>query len=70
MKDGVCTKCGKREVRRSPEALRGVGNQLSISNFKGARLAVYCCTACGWVESWVEDEADRARIAEKWERAR
>jgi hypothetical protein len=69
MRDGVCTHCGKREVRVSPEKLANQsGGWLAVSTFRKVRVRTYCCTACGAVETWVDDPEGRARIAEKWER--
>ena len=69
MHDGICSKCGKREVRISPPALsKRPAGSLPVSTFRAVHPRYYCCTACGAVESFVEDADERALIAEKWER--
>ena len=68
MKNGTCSKCGKREVRCSPPGRVSHADFVSVTTFRSARLRVYVCTACGWVERWMQDQDDLARIAEKWER--
>jgi hypothetical protein len=71
MKNGLCSKCGKREVRCSPEKrAQGHGHILALSAFKNAVLKTYVCTACGWMEQWMDRPQDREVVAEKWERPR
>jgi len=69
MKDGVCTRCGKREVRRSEGgSFSSQRRYIPVTTFSAARLVTYCCTACGHVEEYVEDRASLDRIAERWKR--
>ena len=59
MKSGVCVKCSTEEVYR-------VRSQryrfLALGLFTTARLVDYVCGSCGFVESVVEDERDRAKV--------
>lgn len=61
-----CPKCGSREVARVPDnAHRYLANSIPIT--KGAwvkRVPVvrYVCCYCGYVENWVENQAQREEI--------
>lgn len=64
MKDGICPKCAAREVH----IFRGTGAELSIrlGAFSAAGVIYYICTACGYVELFVDDKEKLPRIAEKY----
>jgi len=65
--DGTCPRCGKREVRRSPERrLASQRRAIVVTAFSATRLVTYVCTACGYVEDRVEDRAVLDRIKERW----
>jgi hypothetical protein len=67
MKDGICAKCGAREVH----VVDGSRTEISIPlGFVSKAFAnLYVCTACGYVEMFVEDAADLPKIAERWPKA-
>ena len=65
MQSGYCPKCGSDTVHFSSKAS---WRRLLLSNWRAeAKVMIYCCTYCGYVEEYVLSE-DRAKIAEHWER--
>ena len=64
MKDGTCPKCDARAVH----AVDGSRFDASIpvSTFRRVLLRPYICTACVYVEFYVDPAADRAAVAEHW----
>jgi hypothetical protein len=69
MVDGNCPRCGRREVRCSAGgSFSSQRRYLPVTTWSAARVVIYCCTACGHVEEYVEDRAALARIAERWKR--
>ena len=64
MKDGICPKCEAREVHVS----NGTSSEVSVrlGAFSSAGMLYYICTACGYVEMFIENKADLPRIAEKY----
>ena len=73
MKDGICPNCGSSAVYHGPSSSVAMGwsNKdaalLPMTMMSGARLTNYVCAACGYLERYVDAEADRKTIAEKWE---
>ena len=59
MRDGVCPRCGKKDVRRHNVADRR--DLLQVSFFKTVCLTDYICGACGYIESDVQ-EMDLQRV--------
>jgi predicted nucleic-acid-binding Zn-ribbon protein len=69
MKDGTCPKCGSTDIRVKRDGLASYGAvYLPIGMFGQARMDVYVCMNCGYVESYVSDSYNLRRIAEKWPR--
>ena len=72
MKDGVCPKCGSSAVYHGPIGWVATGwaytdaALLPLTMMSGAKLTNYVCTACGYLERYVDAPADRTTIAEKW----
>ena len=66
MKSGVCPKCEKKDVREVPGERTGI----SISNRKvfsaGSFAKLYFCGRCGYIEFYVENEADLPGLAAVW----
>ena len=62
MKDGVCPKCGSKDVHCGAKIGR-----VRISNFAmPATLDNYVCIRCGYVESYISDTMKLFQIARKW----
>jgi predicted RNA-binding Zn-ribbon protein involved in translation (DUF1610 family) len=66
MKNGICPRCGEAEVYvdRGRDSRPGI----IISFWETVLLVRYVCTSCGYVESYVDDEAKLEVIREKWSR--
>ncbi len=64
MKDGICPKCEAKDVHVS----NGTSVEVSVrlGAFSSASVLYYICTACGYVEMFIENKADLPRIAEKY----
>jgi predicted nucleic-acid-binding Zn-ribbon protein len=72
MKDGVCPKCGSTEVCSGEHlgyfAKMGSNwaNTIPITAWRNAVFDNYVCLNCGYVESYVADDAKLWLIARKW----
>jgi predicted RNA-binding Zn-ribbon protein involved in translation (DUF1610 family) len=68
MKNGVCPKCGKADVRWRDSVL-SQRSYLPLTGWslRQLKLDTYVCAACGHIEEYVRDE-DLPRVAEKWPR--
>jgi predicted nucleic-acid-binding Zn-ribbon protein len=68
MKSGRCPKCRSTDVRVGPPGttLLNDMNMFSISFWSNTTAERYVCTACGYMEQYVADPADRRKIAAKW----
>ena len=64
MREGICAKCGDREIHVVDGNRTGISIPLgwAAKTFVG----LYVCVSCGYVESFVEDAADLPKIAEQW----
>ena len=52
MKNGICSKCGGKDVHL--EQSPAYRNGLRASFFRPLRLSNYICADCGYVESYVQ----------------
>ena len=66
MKRGKCPKCGSEEVFR----LEGVTHRAALESRWGklTETCDYACARCGYVESYLRSELDKARVREAWTR--
>ena len=64
MKSGQCPKCGSPEVYHRTRGPLEEG--VSISLWAAATLDTYVCTNCGYVEDYVLDDSNFAKIVKKW----
>jgi predicted nucleic-acid-binding Zn-ribbon protein len=64
MKDGICVKCGAKEVHVVDGNRTGI--EIALGWASKTFVSLYVCAKCGYVESFVEDLADLPRIAERW----
>lgn len=73
MKSGKCPKCGSNNVRRGPvpSGWNDASLAVPMGSVFGSKALVraYVCTACGFVEQYVDREKDLAKIREKWQLA-
>ena len=65
-----CPKCGALEILRVPDdAHRYLANSVCITGMltvKRIPVARYVCRSCGYLEDWVEHQAEREGIARAW----
>jgi predicted nucleic-acid-binding Zn-ribbon protein len=69
MRDGVCPKCGSREVYTKKHGMMGNYRVLPITIMDSVNFQDFVCTECGYVESYILDQQALNRIAQKWNRA-
>ncbi|HEY8561815.1 MAG TPA: hypothetical protein VIL74_15675 [Pyrinomonadaceae bacterium] len=62
MKDGICPKCGEREVYVSNDDLHNVSSPVKI--WSRTALKLYVCAGCGYLEEYVQNAKDLAGIPE------
>jgi len=68
MKSGRCPKCQSTDIRTGPTGPRAdmVLNAIPVSFWTSVKPELRVCVSCGYVEHYVANAADRARIAAKW----
>jgi len=65
MKNGQCTKCGASDIQKMPFK-GGHRDFRQITSFsRGIKLTEYVCCGCGFVETYLADMSDVAKIKEK-----
>jgi predicted nucleic-acid-binding Zn-ribbon protein len=72
MRKGRCIQCRSNEVYINESSWGQSGsyqsNTVPITMFSSALLKNYVCTNCGYVESYVENDAKRKKRKEKWDK--
>ena len=70
MKNGICPRCGGKEIFAGTRVLYKSGmqhsNTIPVSFFCMAKLNNFVCGQCGYVESYIAKEKDLATIKKKW----
>jgi hypothetical protein len=68
MKRGTCPKCSSTEIYR----VAGVGarSYVSLGVFRSVRTVEFICTSCGYIESYLRDTPDMAKVREHGSRLR
>lgn len=66
MKDGICAKCGEREVYARRDGTYGLN--VPISMFSKTLLELYVCAACGYLEFYVQNEEKLKQIPETFKK--
>jgi predicted nucleic-acid-binding Zn-ribbon protein len=70
MKNGVCPRCGGKEIFNGSGVLNKSGmqhsNTIPVSFFHMAILNNFVCGQCGYVESYIAKGKDLATIKKKW----
>ena len=66
MRDGICPKCGSREIYSKIQDLSTF--QPNITVFEPLTLETYVCAHCGLLENYVADLDQLKRIPKKWKR--
>ena len=65
-----CPVCGSTDVIRVPDdAHRYLSNGIFLTRalmVKRIPVARYVCRSCGYLEDWVEHQAEREEIARAW----
>jgi ribosomal protein S27AE len=66
----LCPKCGSGEIAAVPGSVGafGTGSNIPIGQFifSAVRVSRYICTACGFIEEWVDNPEDIAKIKGKY----
>ncbi len=71
MKDGHCPKCDSDEVYQKRNGILSYGYlYAAIGLLQKADFTDYICTRCGYTESYVADQRQLPKIAQKWQRVR
>jgi len=68
---GICPKCGKDQIISVSTSPWRNDNQkiYGPSTLPPCQITYYVCSACGFVEEWVDpDEFKRSGIAEYWQK--
>ena len=63
----TCPKCSGSDILRI-EGSHGAGNNIPVGWTVWSSILVtrYMCVACGYSEEWIDNEADRAKLVEKF----
>lgn len=64
MKDGICAKCGAREVYMRRDGTYGLN--VPVSMFSKTLLEAYVCAKCGYLEFYVQNEEKLKQIPENF----
>lgn len=65
---GTCPKCSAGDVHVVAMDWRRIGAEIPTGLFTRAKIDHYVCGHCGYVETYISDPEDVAKIAEKWPR--
>ena len=66
MRSGHCPKCESADVHVVSTIRNQIVVPLGLLSVGGSATDLYVCVRCGYVEIYVQDEADLPQIAEKW----
>lgn len=69
MKNMLCPKCRSKEIVRLPgdiQAPSTLSGAKPPSSLKTIHITYYCCTNCGFAESWVNEPDDLKDILSKY----
>lgn len=67
MKDGICAKCGEREVYKRRDGYFGLEIPVSAFNSK-TFLELYVCARCGYLEFYVQSQEKLKQIPETFKK--
>lgn len=59
---GVCPKCGSTEIRADRRRTWATMVPVASTVFGAVYASRFICVACGFVETWVENEKDLEKI--------
>lgn len=66
MKDGICVKCGKREVHMRRDGYYGL--EIPVSLVSKTFLEMFVCANCGYLEFYVQSEEKLKQIKETYKK--
>ena len=66
MKNGICAKCGTREVYRRQDGQYGL--DVPVSVFSKTLLELYVCAKCGYLEFYVQSEEKLKQLPESFKK--
>ncbi len=69
MKNLQCPKCRSQEIVRLPGDIQPpstLSGAKPPSSFKTIHITHFCCTNCGFTETWVDDPDDLKNILTKF----
>ena len=64
-----CSKCGCPEVLRFPGAVGSLGSTtiaVGATVLSGVPVTRFVCSACGFVEEWIDNAIDLKRLVKKY----
>jgi hypothetical protein len=65
MKNGKCTRCGASDIQKAPFTGSHRDYRPVTKFSKGVKLNEYVCCSCGFVETYLADMSDVAKIKKK-----
>jgi len=60
-KTGECPKCHEFQAVRVPEAVNNL--RVPVGGIASVPVVLYVCCACGYVEQWIDEAQDLAKVA-------
>jgi hypothetical protein len=69
MKNLLCSKCRSKEIVRLPGDIQApsiISGAKPPSTYRDIQITYYCCTKCGYIETWVNDPDDLKEILTKY----
>ena len=63
---GVCPKCASTDLRVLRQRTWSSLIPTGLTVFQAVYTSKFICTSCGYVETWIENKKDLAKIQQKF----